>query len=262
MSCFVVKLSLYKTRNKNKEEHNFPRCFLDLKEIDLFISTSKLKTVRRDKGWSQDVLAKATGLSVRTIQRIEADGKASAESTLALASVFNLPPQALKATSKEIEVNWTRKTIMKNLIALLMISGAVGMLIILGASVKHYMDAASGLFLILFLYSATIATFGTSGMLKSLSGLKYLFTEEMVGGTQAKYLGELYGSQVKFLYGGSFIGLIIGSIAILGNIDTYDDFVFLRASAVNLVVLFYAAVLSEGIFRPLSIKLSTCDIKE
>jgi len=228
----------------------------------LFLSTVKLKTLRREKGWSQEVLAKATDLSVRTIQRIESDGKASAESPLALASVFNLSPQSLKATSDEIEVNWTRKIIMKNTIALLIISGAIGMLIILGASAKFYIDIASGLFLILFLYAATIITFGTRGMFKSLEGLKYLFTEEMVGGTQAKYLAELYSSQVKFLYGGATIGLIIGAIAILGNIDTYENFVFLRASAVNLVVLFYAAVLSEGIFRPLSIKLKTCDIKE
>lgn len=96
------------------------------------------------------------------------------------------------------------------------------MLIILGATVKHYLDAASGLFLILFLYATTIVTFVTSGMLKSISGLKYLFTEEMIGG-QAKYLGELYSNQVKFISGGSFIGLIIGSIAILGNIDTYEN---------------------------------------
>ncbi|WDE00336.1 helix-turn-helix domain-containing protein [Thalassomonas actiniarum] len=227
----------------------------------MFLSTNKLKTLRQEKGWSQEVLAKASGLSVRTIQRIEADGKASAESTLAIASVFNLSPQALKATSDEIEVNWTRKMIMKNIVALLVISGAIAMLIILGASAKLYIDVASGLFLILFLYAATIVTFGTHGMFKSLAGLKYLFTEEMVGGSQAQYLEQLYSSQVKFLYGGAFIGLIIGTIAILGNVDTYENFVFQRASAVNLIVLFYAAVLSEGVFRPLSIKLRTCDIK-
>ncbi len=62
--------------------------------------------------------------------------------------------------------------------------------------------------------------------------------------------------------GGGLIGLIVGAIAILGNIDTYDNFALLRASAVDLIVLFYAAVLSEGVFRPLSIKLKTCDIKE
>ncbi|WP_019028083.1 helix-turn-helix domain-containing protein [Colwellia piezophila] len=228
----------------------------------MFISTNKLKTVRREKGWSQEVLAKASGLSVRTIQRIEANGKASAESTLAIASVFDLSPQALQATSDEIEVNWTRKMIMKNIFALLVISGAIAMLIILGASAKFYLDVASAIYLVLFLYAATIITFGTHGMFKSLTGLKYLFTEEMVGGAQAQYLATLYASQVKFLYGGALIALMIGTIAILGNIDTYDNVTYQTAFAVNLVVLFYAAVLSEGVFRPLSIKLATCDMKE
>lgn len=228
----------------------------------MFLSTNKLKTLRREKGWSQEVLAKATDLSVRTIQRIESNGKASAESTLAIASVFNLSPQVLKATSDEIEVNWTRKMIMKNMIALLIISAAIGMLIMLGPNGKFYIDAATGIFLILFLYAATIITFGTRGMFNSIVGLKYLFTEEMIGGSKARYLSELYTSQVKFLYGGSLIALIIGFIAILGNIETYDNFVFQRASGFNLIVLFYAAVLSEGVFRPLSIKLKTCDLKE
>lgn len=232
-----------------------------IEDINLFLSTDTLKTLRREKGWSQEVLAKASDLSVRTIQRIEADGKASAESTLAIASVFNLSPQALKATSDEIEVNWTRKMIMKNIVAMFVLSGAIGMLILLGPDALFYIDVQSGLYLILFVYAATIITFGTNGMFKSIVGLKYLFTDEMAGGAQAKYLEQLYNSQVKFLYGGALIGLIIGFIAILGEIDTYDNFIFHRASAVNLIVFFYAAVLSEGVIRPLSIKLKTCDLK-
>ncbi|MBQ4835757.1 helix-turn-helix domain-containing protein [Pseudoalteromonas luteoviolacea] len=228
----------------------------------MFLSTSKLKTLRKEKGWSQEVLAKATGLSVRTIQRIEANGKASAESTLALASVYKLSPQELKATSTDIEINWTRKVIMKSLVGLLMISSAVGMLIYFGASLRNYLDVTSGVFLILFLYSATMVTFGTNGMFKSLSGLKYIFTEEMVGGDEAKYLAALFRSQIKFMYGGALIGLVVGLIAILSNIDTYENFSLLRALSVNLVVLLYAALISEGVFRPLSIKLKTCDIKE
>lgn len=253
--CRVVNLAI-----KANVEIIFLVVFKTQRGLNLFLSTDKLKALRREKGWSQEVLAKASGLSVRTIQRIESDGNASAESTLALAAVFNMSPRALKATSDKIEVNWTRNMIMKNFIALLIISGTIAMLIVLGANAGFYMDAASGLFLILFLYAATIVTFGTSGALKSITSLKYLFTDEIAGGTQAKYLKELYSSQVKFLYGGAFIGVIIGSIAILGNIDTYEDFVFQRASAVNLIVLFYAAVLSEGVFRPLSIKFKTCDI--
>jgi transcriptional regulator with XRE-family HTH domain len=227
----------------------------------VFLSINKLKALRHDNGWSQEVLAKASGLSVRTIQRIEADGKASAESTLAIASVFNVSPQALKATSNEIKVNWTRKNIMKNVVALLVISGAIILLMYLAGSPYLFLDAASGLFLILFLYAATIVSFGTHGMFKSVTGLKYLFGDEIVGGSQAQYLASLYKSQVKFLYGGAFVGLILGAIAIYGNIDTYEGFIFQRAWAVNLIVLFYAAILSEGLFRPLSIKLDTCDMK-
>lgn len=227
----------------------------------MFLSTNKLKALRHEHSWSQEVLAKASGLSVRTIQRIEADGKASAESTLAIASVFNVSPQALKATSDEIEVNWTRKNVMKNIIALLVISGATGLLIILAGSASLFLDIASGLFLILFLYAATIISFGTQGMFSSIVGLKYLFGDEMVGGHQAKFLAKVYKSQVTFLYAGAFIGLIVGAIAINGNIDTYEDFIFNRAWAVNLIVLFYAAMISECMLRPLSIKLATCDMK-
>jgi len=226
----------------------------------MLLSTNKLKNLRIENGWSQEVLAKATGLSVRTIQRIESDGKASAESTLAIASVFEMSPKSIMATTNEIKVNWTRKIIMKNMMALLIITGAIAMLVILAGSVNLVKDAASGLFLVLFLYAATLISFGTDGMLKSLAGLKYLFTDELVGGSQAKYLSVLFSSQVKFLYGGALVGLVIGAIAILGNVDTYEDFVFQRASSVNLVVLFYAALLAESIFRPLSLKLQTCDM--
>lgn len=110
---------------------------------------------------------------------------------------------------------------MKNFLALLIISGVIGMLFVLAGSIDLFMDVASALFLVLFLYAATIIAFGTDGLFKSLLGLKYLFTDEMVGGSQARYLSELYISQVKFLYGGALIGLIIGAIAILGNVDTY-----------------------------------------
>lgn len=226
----------------------------------MILSIEKLKNLRGEKGWSQEVLAKATGLSVRTIQRIESDGKASAESVLSIASVFNATPDALKAAPNAIEVNWTRKIIMKNLLALLVISGVITMVIMFAASFTAYIDGTTLLFIPLFLYAVTILTFGTDGMFKSLLGLKYLFTDEMAGGAKAQYLSEIYASQVKFLYGGALVMLTIGTIAILVNIDTYENFVFQRASAVNLVSLFYAAILSEGIFRPLSIKLKTCDM--
>ena len=46
--------------------------------------------MRKDKAWSQDELATASGLNLRTIQRIEKEATASLQSMKALASVFGL----------------------------------------------------------------------------------------------------------------------------------------------------------------------------
>lgn len=228
----------------------------------MFLSKTKLKTIRNEKGWSQEVVAKISGLSVRTIQRIEADGKASPESTLAIASVFNLSPKELLAPTNELEVNWTRKMIVKNLIALMIVSGAIGGLMWLGANIYFFMDAPSVLYIVFFLYAATIISFGTDGTLKSFIGLKYLFTDELQGGEHAQYLSEVFRSQIKFCYGGAFIGLIVGSISTQSNIATLENLAIHQAYAVNLILLFYAAVISEVVLRPLSVKLKTCDMKQ
>jgi DNA-binding XRE family transcriptional regulator len=59
----------------------------------------KIKQLRIDNGWTQDQLAQITGLSYRTIQRIEKSGRCSLESKMALSSAFNIT--FLDLTSKE-----------------------------------------------------------------------------------------------------------------------------------------------------------------
>ena len=49
-----------------------------------------IRKLRIDKGWSQETLAEVSGLSVRTIQRIERGGKASLETQSALAAVLDV----------------------------------------------------------------------------------------------------------------------------------------------------------------------------
>lgn len=50
-----------------------------------------IRKLRQDKGWSQEQLAEVTGLSSRTIQRIENGEPASNETMRALAAVFDIP---------------------------------------------------------------------------------------------------------------------------------------------------------------------------
>jgi transcriptional regulator with XRE-family HTH domain len=54
-----------------------------------------VRKLRLQRGWSQEHLAELTGLSVRTIQRIERGHKPGLETQRALAAVFEIELQAL-----------------------------------------------------------------------------------------------------------------------------------------------------------------------
>lgn len=64
------------------------------------IDNIKIQELRSVNCWSQEELASASGLSVRTIQRVEKSGTASLETTKALASVFELTPGELQQYQK------------------------------------------------------------------------------------------------------------------------------------------------------------------
>ncbi len=55
-----------------------------------------IQKLRLQRGWSQEQLAELSGLSVRTIQRLERGQTASVESLKALASVFETDFSRLK----------------------------------------------------------------------------------------------------------------------------------------------------------------------
>jgi len=219
------------------------------------LSSDKIKTLRKDNGWSQELLAKASGLSLRTIQRIEKEGGGSAETQLALAATFNISPKELFHVSSSLEVNWKIKSIIQNVLALTVVIGVIIMLLFFSGNLRYFIDYASAIFLFLFMYSATIIAFGSHGFIKSILGLKYLFTSEVSATPASQYLAIIFKKQILFLYGGALVALLIGSIAIHSNIT--ETLTFHRAYAVNILVLFYAALFSEGILRPLAIKLES-----
>lgn len=60
------------------------------------IDSTRLRALRTARHWSQEQLADASGLNLRTIQRLEAGGNASTESIRALAAVFEVPADSLR----------------------------------------------------------------------------------------------------------------------------------------------------------------------
>ena len=225
------------------------------------ICVDKIKKLRQDNGWSQDLLAKASGLSLRTVQRVEKEGKASPETQLALAGTFNVSPKELFVISSTPDVNWKWRNIMQTTFGLAVIVGAIVMLIFLAGAINAvnlYIDTASLLFLVFFMYGTTVIAFGPHGLIKSLTGLRYLFSNEIKATPASYYLARILNKQISFIYGGAFIALLIGSIAIHSNVS--ESFIFHRAYAVNIVILFYAAIFAEGVLRPLVIKLEKTEL--
>lgn len=224
----------------------------------MLLLTSKIKQLREEKGWTQEVLAKASGLSLRTVQRIESTGKASSESTLAISSALDVTAKQLALPSGHIPIRHSRRVIIHNVLAIGVISAAIIMLFVLAGELKYYFDLTVLSFTILFTYAATVISFGTEGFIKSILGLKYLFTNEIKGGDTAKYLVLIYNMQIKSCYGGALIAFLISSVAIHGS---HVHVEYLHSSyAVSILLFVYASIFCEAIIRPLKVKLETCDL--
>lgn len=58
--------------------------------MDMRVDSKLIRAERERRAWSQEQLARVSGLGLRTIQRIEKTGAASFESAKALAAVFSL----------------------------------------------------------------------------------------------------------------------------------------------------------------------------
>jgi transcriptional regulator with XRE-family HTH domain len=75
------------------------------------INSALVLQLRNARSWSQEELATAAGLNLRTIQRIENEASASLQSKKALASVFNIDSKALETREVQTMVKHEYKTL-------------------------------------------------------------------------------------------------------------------------------------------------------
>lgn len=59
-------------------------------EPNMKLDPSSVRRLREAKNWSQEQLAKASGVSLRTIQRVETEGTASRETRVCLAAALDV----------------------------------------------------------------------------------------------------------------------------------------------------------------------------
>lgn len=148
---------------------------------------------------------------------------------------------------------------MQSAFALLVVFGTIVFGLFLAGGINIYIDIFSVIFVVLFMYSGTVIAFGTQGLIKSITSLRFLFTNEIAETPASKYLAMMLSKQIWFLYGGAVIGFFIGLIAIQANMPA-DSEGLGAAYAVNMLVLLYAAIFAEGLLRPLSTKLNRREI--
>lgn len=102
------------------------------------INASLIKQYRSDKSWTQQHLADACGVSLRTVQRVERYGTASNETLMALASVFEVEQVHIQESEVETALveapkiedaksNW----LTSHVISALMIGFIAGMSVVL-----------------------------------------------------------------------------------------------------------------------------------
>jgi len=75
------------------------------------INVDVVLTARKQKSWSQEELAIASGLNLRTIQRIESEASASLQSKKALASALDLDVHDLDHEEIQMRQEWEYKVV-------------------------------------------------------------------------------------------------------------------------------------------------------
>ena len=134
--------------------------------MDMYINKDTIKQLRQEKSWSQEKLAEAAHMNLRTIQRIEKDGIASLRSCAALATALGVEPRELQSGVETEIPGVPRQSAYRQLVSALSILAVVLMLWgVAQLAVSHYeLSAYQGAvvsFMFMFLAAFVLLAFLT-----------------------------------------------------------------------------------------------------
>ncbi len=220
------------------------------------IVAEKLKAIRLQQGLSQDLLAKQSGLSLRTIQRLERDGGGSAESLLALAATLNVSPMVLR--DEQIPVaNWTMASNISNTLTYLTLALLITGVIYLTTmgQVWRFIDIITFGFIFVFVPTVTVIAAGLSGLRLSIYGLSFLFSQQLSGASHFSTLIALYTLQYRLCYSAAFLCNLLGLSSMLQSGAALESAQIYTGLSVLALAWLYTAVIAEIVLRPLRFKL-------
>lgn len=224
------------------------------------ISAEKLRMLRQQQGITQELLAKKSGLSLRTIQRLERDGGGSPETLLALSATLNVTPAQLRKDHSLPITSWSYNHTLQKLIAILILLILILGLVFIAAQGKYqlYVDIVSAAFLLLFIFCMTVLTAGFSGLKLTLAGLTALLGNYNNDANRYDHLIKLYRLQYQFCYSGALLCTLFGFVSVFYYSAHFNDDIpqtILNALSVLSLSWLYAAIVAEIIIKPLIFKL-------
>lgn len=221
------------------------------------ISADKLKQLRIERGLSQELLAKQSGLSLRTIQRLEQAGGGSPESLLSLSAALNVSPQAIRIGSLTPITPWSFAQRFMPLSAIILLMALLVFIINLAAQGQFsiYIDVVSFIFLLIFIPCATLVAAGKTGFFASIRNLALLWQPPTGTIGTRHFLNHLYRLQYRLCYSGAFLLSLLGFISLTYHSSHIGLDQLQGALSVLGLIWLYAACFAELVLRPILFKL-------
>ncbi|TMO65824.1 helix-turn-helix domain-containing protein [Pseudoalteromonas aurantia] len=219
------------------------------------ISAEKLNKLRIQNGWSQERLAEISGLSLRTIQRLEKGETASLESQQAISKAFDIPPsELLEDTEVQIGeggINWS------GISGVLVITALVISMFELGGGVVAFIDKPSIILSVFIPLGMAAISLGGGKTLDIIKLMRFIFVlpkHEKGLHTHVSSLNWL----IFYCYAAGFISTLIGVVAVLfypvdfayqGELANRHPTLF--GMGIAFLTLVYSSILAELFIRPL-----------
>jgi len=217
----------------------------------MHFSPTKIKNLRVERGWSQEDLGDISGLSSRTIQRMESEGKASPESLMAIASVFSVSTSDLTAEYHQKIGNG--KLNFAGLVGLLLIFASLAFYIYIAVDPLAVIDLPALFFVMLVPFAISCLTNGFNSTLQTYQLILWLVYEQKGKGEVSDYLPVL---RRLIIY--SYVAGVTGSLfSLLSIFNSTSEIYYPAGISVILLMFIYATLQAEFVFRALYHKLNT-----
>lgn len=213
-------------------------------------SSTKIKSLRAERGWSQEHLSEVSGLSSRTIQRMENEGSGSPESLMAIASVFSVSPDELQAAYNEKIGDGKVK--IGGIVGIALIFSAIAFYLNISGDPYAIIDVPALIYIIVVPVAISILSNGykpTSQVYKLVSWLVY----EQKEMNNIHVLLPILRKLIIYSYASGATGTLF---SLLGMLTGSDEIYYPAGFSIALLIFIYATIQSEFVFRPLYHKLN------